>query len=234
MAPVLRFEGVAVRAGGKTLLGPVTCRLDSPGITAVMGPNGAGKSLFLSAAHGVLDDLAGRVTWDDTDATHSRKSRGFMFQATPVLRRSVWGNIAFALSGQRLAKDDRAARITRALADARLDADPRKPAAALSGGERKRLDLARALVTDPRVLILDEPAANLDPAATAAFEDSLRRISGRGVKILFSTHDIGQAKRLADDILFIDGGQLIEQKTADTFFSKPVSGPAERFLKGLL
>lgn len=230
--PVLIFSKVEVHARGHRLLGPISARVDTPGITVVMGPNGAGKSLFLSAAHGLLAGHSGKVTWDGVAASASRTDRGFVFQTTPILRRSVSGNIVFPLKARNLPAAEKAERVARALSEARLTDFARKPAAALSGGERKRLDLARAMVTSPDVLLLDEPAANLDPASTSELEKSLRRISDRGVKILISTHDVAQARRLAGDILFIADGALVEQASAAQFFQSPASSAAVKYLKG--
>lgn len=229
---VITFSSVGFRVGGQDLLGPVTLTLDSPGITVVMGPNGAGKSLFLSAAHGLLSGLQGHVTWNGIPAKDSRSTRGFVFQATPILRRSVAGNIAFPLHARNLPRAEKQERVAYALSEARLSADASKPAATLSGGERKRLDLARAIVIGPDAVLLDEPSANLDPASTAELEESLRRISAGGTKILLSSHDIAQARRLGDDILFFDRGQLVEQAHAESFFNDPQSEAAQKYLRG--
>ena len=233
-APILGCEGLTVTEGGIRLLGPVDLMLDGDGITVVMGPNGAGKSLFLSAIHGLLDRHEGRATWDGKAATATRAERGFVFQSTPVLRRSVAGNIGFPLKTRRLSRTEKAARVARALASARLAHVANRPAAALSGGERKRLDLARAMVGQPRVVLLDEPAANLDPASTAALEAALKEVAAAGVKVILSTHDTAQARRLADDILFFSAGALVEQAKAAAFFQAPASEAAQRFLEGRL
>lgn len=232
--PKLIFDKARIRVDGNTLLGPVSLTLATPGITVVMGPNGAGKSLFLAASHGLLDLAEGRITWDGRDAAASRASRGFVFQSTPVLRRSVAGNVAFPLIARKYRRGDIRARVAAALAEARLSDLARQPAAALSGGELKRLDLARAMVGRPASLLLDEPSANLDPASTAELEKALIRIAGSGIKVLVSTHDVAQARRLADDILFIDGGKLAEQEAADTFFAAPSSKAAQKYLRGEL
>ncbi len=230
--PILCFENVEVSERSNHLLGPVNVTVNTPGITVIMGPNGAGKSLFLSAAHGLLERHKGKVSWNGTPAASSRAERGFVFQSTPILRRSVAGNIAFPLKARNLSAGEKVERIKRALQEARLSGSARKPAAALSGGERKRLDLARAMVTNPQAVLLDEPAANLDPASTAEFEKLLRRISGQGVKILLATHDVAQARRLADDILFIADGKLVEQASAKEFFEAPGSQVAVNYLRG--
>jgi len=232
--PELIFDDVEILADGGPVLGPVSVQLVSNGITVIMGANGAGKSLFLSTAHGLVTPNRGRVNWNGIPAVDSRKSRGFVFQTTPVLRRSVAGNIAFPLSARKIPAAEKAAHVTRALLEARLTAQAHQPAAALSGGELKRLALARAMVTDPDVILLDEPAANLDPATTKELEESLRRISATGTKVILSTHDIAQARRLADDILFFDAGMLVEQANAGAFFAAPTSKAAQKYLKGEL
>lgn len=232
--PVLHVEAAEIWAEGAVLLGPVSMTLNSPGITVIMGSNGAGKSLFLSMVHGLLKPRKGRVTWQGVAATETCATRGFVFQATPILRRSIAGNVAFPLQAQGIAKAKRAPMLAHALAEARLDADPKKPAAALSGGERRRLDLARAIVTNPSVILLDEPSANLDPATNAWLETTLRKLSLAGKKILLSTHDVAQARRLADDILFFDSGKMCEQASVSDFFSGPKHVAAQRFLSGAL
>lgn len=229
---VLTFTDVEIKAKGRRLLGPLSVQLDRPGITVVMGPNGAGKSLFLSAAHGLIDLDHGYITWNGIPAKDSRASRGFVFQTTPILRRSVAGNIGFPLLARGMDREEKQSRIEAALTEARLLEDANKPAAALSGGERKRLALAQALVNHPDVILLDEPAANLDPASTAEFEESLRRISASGTRIILSTHDVAQARRIADFVLFFANGQIVEQAEARDFFHFTSSEEAKKFLRG--
>jgi tungstate transport system ATP-binding protein len=234
MRVALKVAGLEFHGGGRRLLGPVDMALDDPGITVVMGPNGAGKSLFLSALHGLLPDHGGTVTWNGQDAAATRARRGFVFQTTPVLRRSVAANIAFPLVARGVPSAERAARVARALTEARLTDAAHKPAATLSGGERRRLDLARATVTDPEVILLDEPSANLDPASTAELEAALGQIAEGGVKVILSTHDIAQARRIAATILFFSEGKLAEQGPAEAFFAAPSSDAARRYLAGQL
>lgn len=234
MVACLTFDSVEARAEGRLIFGPVSLRLASPGITVILGANGSGKSLFLALAHGILSPHKGVVQWDGRTATSSRADRGFVFQNTPVLRRSVAGNIALPLAARKLSRVQKDALLSKALITAKLGADARKPAATLSGGERQRLALARAMVTEPSVLFLDEPAANLDPAFTAELEHSLKSIAESGTKILMATHDLPQARRLASDILFFDGGQLTEQEAASKFFADPASTAAQNFLQGRL
>jgi len=231
---ILTFDKVELTANNTRIFGPVSTTLDTKGITVVMGANGAGKSLFLALAHGLTQPSRGVVLWDGIPAIETRSSRGFVFQTTPVLRRSVYGNLALPLAARGIRGAEAKSRISAALIAARLDADPAKPAAALSGGERKRLDLARAIVASPSVILLDEPSANLDPATMAAFEASLLQIAERGTKIIISTHDIPQARRLGTDFLFFSGGQLCETSNGQDFFERTQSDEAIRYLKGEL
>jgi tungstate transport system ATP-binding protein len=110
----------------------------------------------------------------------------------------------------------------------------RRPARRLSGGEQQRLALARALARDPAVLFLDEPTASLDPASTQAIEDLIRNVSARGVKVVLATHDLGEARRLAGEIVLMHRGRVIENRPADAFFAAPSTEEARRFIAGEL
>ncbi|MEM8752144.1 MAG: ATP-binding cassette domain-containing protein [Pseudomonadota bacterium] len=231
----LRLEAAETRAEGERLLGPLTFRVDGAGPTAVLGPNGAGKSQFLRLIHGLIPPAAGRVTWGDGRTPEAaRADQSFVFQAAPVLRRSVWANVEFPLIARGWPRAMRQARTAEALERARLAPKAAQPAASLSGGERQRMALARAWTTGPRVLLLDEPCASMDPASTAEFERFLGEIRDEGAKILIATHDLGQARRLAEDVLFFDRGRLAEQAPAGRFFGAPASVAARRYLAGEL
>ena len=109
-----------------------------------------------------------------------------------------------------------------------------RPARRLSGGEQQRLALARALARDPEVLFLDEPTASLDPAATKAIEDVIRAVAARGIKVVLSTHDLGEARRLAGDIVLMHRGRIVENAPAAEFFAQPKSDQSRRFIAGEL
>ncbi|MEM8789503.1 MAG: ATP-binding cassette domain-containing protein [Pseudomonadota bacterium] len=230
----LSMAGARLGPPAATLLGPLDLALHPTGITMVMGANGAGKSLFLRLAHGLAAPDAGSVTWNGQPARGTLRQRGFVFQHPPLMRRSVAANVAFPLQALGIGRADISRRVAAALARTRLTDRAHAPAAQLSGGERQRMALARALVTEPVALLLDEPAASLDPASTAALEDLIRATAGQGVKLLMSTHDIAQARRMADDILFLDRGRIIEMGAAKDFFEAPASQPAQRYLDGKL
>ena len=223
----LVFEG-----GGRRLVDGISATLTRDTRTIIMGPNGAGKSLLLRLLHGLIEPASGEVLWDGRrlDA-HTRREQAMVFQRPVLLRRSVAANVRFALKlrGHVVADD-----IVRALDEVGLADRADQPARLLSGGEQQRLALARALATRPRTLFLDEPTANLDPSATAMIEAVVERAHARGTKIVFVTHDIGQARRLADDVLFLHRGRVSEHTPADLFFAKPATRAAADFLDGRL
>jgi tungstate transport system ATP-binding protein len=155
-----------------------------------------------------------------------------MFQKPAMLRRSAGGNLRYALSAAGMPRRDYARRVRELLALVGLGGLERRPARRLSGGEQQRLALARALASDPAVLLLDEPTASLDPAATKAIEDVIRAVAAKGAKIVMSTHDLGQARRLGGDIVLLHRGRLIETAPAATFFTSPQTAAARIFLAG--
>ena len=230
----LHMQNAAVQVGSKRLIGPVTLRASGSGVTVVMGPNGAGKSQFLRLAHGLSPLAAGTVKWGDRPVADARQDQAFVFQNPPLMRRSVWANIEFPLKARGWSRPLRHARTAEALGRARLTAHADAPAASLSGGERQRMALARAWATGPKILLLDEPSAALDPASTAEIERILTDMRDEGVKLFLSTHDIGQARRLADEVLFFDNGTLAEQAPVARFFAAPASDAARKYLNGVL
>ena len=224
--------GLVYRSGERTLIDGIDLRIPSISRTVVMGANGAGKSLLLRLLHGLLIPTAGQVSWggrvlDDAQ----RRQQAMVFQRPVLLRRSVAANIRFVLKLRGRADS---ARIDAILDEVGLAAHARQPARLLSGGEQQRLALARALATNPLVLFLDEPTASLDPASTAAIEAIVNRAHTRGTKIIFVTHDLGQARRLADDVIFLRDGKLAEHTPAQTFFDTPASQAARDYLDGRL
>jgi tungstate transport system ATP-binding protein len=218
---------------GQRLLNQLSMTLDSRGITAIMGFNGAGKSLLLRLIHGLLTPDTGTIQWNGHSATDSRtRSRQSMvFQKPVLLRRSVAANIDYVLKLR--ARADRHQLRDEILATAGLLECARQAAHSLSGGEQQRLCLARALATEPTILLLDEPCANLDPGSIARIEAMLQRACTH-CKIILVTHDVHQARRLAEDVVFVDRGQLAEHTPSERFFDKPVSAAALAYLSGSL
>ncbi|SFA99281.1 tungstate transport system ATP-binding protein [Poseidonocella pacifica] len=228
----LSCEGLCFDAGGMRLLGPVDLTLAPGRITVVMGHNGAGKSLLLGLLHGLRAPSAGTVRWSTRDSGDTlRRRQAMVFQKPVLLRRSVAANVDFALKTRGRPDPDRRDAL---LAHVGLSHLAARPARKLSGGEQQRLSLARALATEPEILFLDEPTASLDPASVRAIEDIVFAAHDAGTKIVFVTHDLGQARRLADEIVFLHDGRVAEQTLASTFFDKPRSAAALAYLEGRL
>lgn len=227
----VRLSDVSVKRRGKAILGPVNLDLGSDGFTIVMGPNGAGKTTMLKVLHGVERVTSGLVAWSLPDAD-ARQAQSYVFQSPIMLRRSVRQNLAFPLQLVREDKDRIAQRVTEWARRIGLENALERPAPRLSGGERQKLALGRALIRDPKVLFLDEPCANLDGSSTREIEAILLAAREAGTRIIMTTHDIGQARRLATDVVFLLNGRLMEHTEAPNFFSSPVTPQAAGFLKG--
>ncbi|MGF1619347.1 MAG: ATP-binding cassette domain-containing protein [Rhodomicrobiaceae bacterium] len=226
----LTLKNLTLDIAGKRLVDAVDLTLAARSITMVMGPNGAGKSLLLRLAHGMLEPSAGSVLWGGNPLSLAiRQRQAMVFQRPVLLRRSVAANIDFALGlkGRRAVE-----RRDEILEHVGLLDHARQPARLLSGGEQQRLALARALVLEPEVLFLDEPTASLDPASVQMIERIVSTAHRGGTKIIFITHDIGQAKRLADDIVFLHRGRIAEHSPADRFLTNPSSEAAGAYLEG--
>ena len=223
----LTLRGVRLSRGGADRLDGVDLDLAPGGCTVVMGPNGAGKSLLLKVLHGLETPGAGRIDWNgQAPGPAVTRRQAMVFQAPVLLRRSVAANLDFVLPRHAQARRDDL------LAHVGLSDKAATPARRLSGGEQQRLALARALATEPEILFLDEPTASLDPASVLAIEQIVTRAHQNGTRIIFVTHDIGQAKRLADEVVFLHRGQLAEHTPAEQFFSAPTSPAAEAYLDG--
>ena len=230
----LMFSEVAVVAGAVAILDGISLVLSGNSApTVLIGPNGSGKTTLLRAAMGLIPATRGRITWGGRDASPPDR-RAILFQRPTMLRRSAAGNVRYALAAAGVARAQRAQRAAELLADFGLEGLERRPARRLSGGEQQRLALARALARDPALLFLDEPTASLDPAATKAIEDIVRAVTARGVKVVMSTHDLGQAKRLAGDVVLLHRGRLIESGPAAEFFVNTRTQEARTFIAGEL
>ncbi len=230
--PLIAASDLVYAAGGARLIDGVDLALDRSALTVIMGPNGAGKSLLLRLLHGLITPSGGQVRWRGAPMSEaSRREQAMVFQRAVLLRRSVAANIDFALK-LRGAADP--ARRDALLAHVGLLDMAARPARRLSGGEQQRLALARALATRPAALFLDEPTASLDPASTERIEALVADAKRAGVKIVFVTHDLGQARRLADEIVFLHRGRIAERAAASRFFAAPTTDAARAYLDGRL
>jgi tungstate transport system ATP-binding protein len=229
----IRFAEAAILAGGVAILDNVSLTIGPGTPTVLIGPNGAGKTTLLRAAIGLIPLSCGRVTWAGREVSLPTR-RAILLQRPVMLRRSTAGNVRYALGTAGVPRGEHEQRLSDLLALVGLEGLQRRPARRLSGGEQQRLALARALARDPAVLFLDEPTASLDPYATKAIEDVVRTITARGVKVVMSTHDLGQAKRIGGGIVLLHRGRLVETGPAQEFFANPRTQEAKKFIAGEL
>jgi len=230
----LRLVDVSFDAGTKRIVDRVSLVLEPGPRTMILGPNGAGKSVLMRLCHGLLRPTAGRIEWATPEQSGERRRQAMVFQRPVMLRRSALANIEYALKIAGIARSEREGRAREALESVGLADLANRGARVLSGGEQQRLALARAWALRPEVLFLDEPTASLDPGASAEVERTIATIHAAGTKIVMITHNLGQARRLGDEILFLNEGRLVERAPADRFFNRPASAETEAFLKGEL
>ncbi|MDG1531807.1 MAG: ATP-binding cassette domain-containing protein [Paracoccaceae bacterium] len=226
----IEAQNIAVVRQGKRLLDGATLSIQSNGVTAIMGQNGAGKSLLLRVLAGILPADDGIIRGIPTNLG----AVGFVFQRPVLLRRTVNGNLRHALSLTNLTRSERAQRLTNLLIQARLADLANSPARRLSGGEQQRLAIARALAFAPKLLFLDEPTAHLDPYATSMIEEQIVELVANGTKVILVTHDAAQAKRLANDVVFVHQGKVVETGDVNVFFDRAQSHTAQAYLAGTL
>ena len=230
----LEFYRVSFEAGGKRLIKDLSCIFAAGPSTVILGPNGAGKSLLLRLCHGLLKPSAGQIIWHGAEGRDPSAHQAMVFQRPVMLRRSVAANVDYALALRGVPRRQRRDLVAESLKETGLARLAHHPARVLSFGEQQRLALARAWALMPQVLFLDEPTANLDPAATYTVERVITAIHAAGTQVIMTTHDLAQARRLADEILFLHRGRLLEKGPADAFFARPRNDLARAFLRGEL
>lgn len=225
---LVQFDGVGLSFQGIARLQDVSCRIPSEGLVALLGANGAGKSLCLRVAAGLERPQQGQLNW------RQGVRIAWVAQKPILLRRSVWANLVFALKLAKVPAGQRDARAHSLLELADLADRARQPARSLSGGEQQRLALVRALASEPHILLLDEPTASMDPANTRTLEGLIQTVKAQGRSIVLVTHDRDQARRLADHVVFLHKGRVVEQAEAAQFFQSPASDIARNYLAGNL
>jgi tungstate transport system ATP-binding protein len=228
--PVMLQE-VSILAREVTILDKITLKIAAGAPTILVGPNGSGKTTLIRAAMGLIAPTQGRVTWGGRDHVPPAR-RAIVFQRPVMLRRSAAGNLRYALAAAGVPRRERKTRADELLDLVGLGGRGERPARRMSGGEQQRLALARALGKDPDILFLDEPTASLDPAAIKALEDLIRDIAARGIKVVMSTHNLGEARRLAGEIVLLHRGRIVETSDAQDFFTQPKTEDARRFIAG--
>jgi tungstate transport system ATP-binding protein len=227
----LTISGGVVKRRGATLLGPIDLTFEATGLTMVIGPNGSGKTTLLKSLHGIERLSAGTVTWAAAPE-EARARQAYVFQTPTMLRRSVRDNLAYPLRLIGMDKATIAAQCTLWAERIGLGTALERSAPRLSGGERQKLAVARALIRDPEVLFLDEPCANLDGRATFEIEEMLRSALARGTRIIMTSHSTGQMRRLARDVIFLLNGQVHEAGPAAALLTRPETPALQAFLNG--
>ena len=228
----LELRELSFESHGTPIIDRVSLAIDGERRTVILGANGAGKSVLMRLMHGLLEPSAGSITWGGRP--DRPREQAMVFQRPVMLRTSALKNVAYGLKLAGVGHDERLSRAGAALARVGLQHLAARPARVLSGGEQQRLALARAWALEPKVLFLDEPTANLDPTATREVEDVIADIALGGAKIIMTTHNLGQARRLADEIVFLHRGRVVEHTPAEEFFRQPRSAEAVAFMKGEL
>ena len=216
----------------KRILSRINLSINSDDVTVIMGPNGAGKSIFLKILNGILTPTSGYITWNGKNFfSETLNIQAFVFQKPILLRRSVIANLDYIDGIYRYEKNLNKEHL---LEIVQLLKQKKQPARMLSLGEQQRLSLIRSLMLRPNLLLLDEPTANLDPASTKIIEDIVLNLKMMGIKIIFVTHNILQAKRIADDIIFLNQGKMVEHLDKEEFFSNSKSIEVQNYLNGIL
>jgi len=231
----LDLHGLSLEVDGRRLIDGVDLRLEDTSLSVILGPNGAGKSLLLRLMHGLISPTKGEILWAGIPMDgRIRLRQAMVFQKPVLLRRTAQGNITHAVALRGVPRGERGPRAYQALKLAGLERHASTSARVLSGGEQQRLCLARALSLDPDVLFLDEPTTNLDPTSTLAIERQLVQAQERGIKVIMVTHDLGQARRLAQEVVFLHQGTLLEHRSASAFFRQPDTAVGRAFISGEL
>jgi tungstate transport system ATP-binding protein len=222
----LELDNVVYAAGGRAIIDGITLEIGAGPSTVILGANGAGKSVLMRLMHGLLAPTSGRISW------RAPGPQAMVFQRPIMLRRSAFANVVYAV---RLAKREEPEKLAMdSLREVGLAHVAHRPARVLSGGEQQRLALARAWALHPEVLFLDEPTASLDPAATREIETIIKAFDASGTKIVMATHNLGQARRLGDEVIYLHRGRVAERAPAEKFFAQPATAEAAAFIKGEL
>ena len=231
---LIALESVGLRYGALEALRAVNLRIVPGECVAFVGANGSGKSTLLRVLHGLLAPSAG--VRRQRAALDGRPLRfAMLFQRPFLFRLSVQANVRLGLWLGGVRGEAARVRSAQALQRVGLTAEAARPARALSGGQQQRLALARAWALQPDVLLLDEPTASLDPSAKREVENLLAEFAAQGMTLLMASHNLGQVKRLAQRVVYLEHGRVLADVPAAQFFEGAALPPeAKLFLKGEL
>lgn len=231
---MIGLHQASVSYGSVMALSGVDLQIQPGDRLALVGANGSGKSTLLKALHGLVPLSGGHREVQGASGTTREPIMAMLFQKPFLLNLSVQANLHLALWLRGMLRDERRFRVQEALARVGLSDRAHRFARTLSGGQQQRLALARAWATRPEVLFLDEPTASLDPGAKREVESLIAEFAAEGLTVVMSTHNLGQVKRLAHRVAYLEGGQLLVDCTVDQFFNGPVPAQAAQFLRGEL
>jgi len=220
---------LVIEKNSNVLLGPMSFELSNSNFIILLGQNGAGKTSLLRLLHGLDYPKSGSLTWEPLIKI---EEQSFVFQSPVILRRNVLENVLYPLILKGVPRPTAILQAKDWLDKTSLTQKASEPALSLSGGERQRMVIARALISKPKILFLDEPTVNLDGESKLQIENLLKQAVSNDTKIIMATHDLGQAKRLGDEVLFMHNGKIIETSSVKTFFNKPQTVEALTFLRG--
>ena len=226
----LHIEELSFVAGGRLIINGVSLEIEAGPSSIILGANGAGKSVLMRLLHGLLTPTQGRIGWSGIEPPRRRR-QAMVFQRPVLLRRSALDNVEYALGLAGVPRAERESQALEALESVGLRHLAHQPARVLSGGEQQRVALARAWALHPEVLFLDEPTASLDPAATREIEAVIRAFDAAGTKIVMATHNLGQARRVGDEVIYLHQGRVLERTPADQFFRRPATPEAAAFIR---
>ncbi|MEO6321867.1 MAG: phosphate ABC transporter ATP-binding protein [Polaromonas sp.] len=228
MKSIFKLDSVSVNFGRVQALSHCTLRISAGERLALVGSNGSGKSTLLRTLHGLIAPVTGSLQQD------GRARQAMLFQRPYMLRASVLHNVALGLWLKGVAWKPAKAQALQALDRVGLADLAGRHAKALSGGQQQRVALARAWALKAQVLLLDEPTSSLDPAAKREVERLMAEFADDGMTLIFSSHNLGQVKRLASRVLYLEQGRLIADLPTAAFFGGPLPPAAANFLKGEL
>ena len=214
----------------------VSIEIQGGKIIALLGVNGAGKTTLMRILAGLEKPDSGELLFSNQhiDAKALRKVSTLVFQKSAMFSTNVFDNLAYGLRIRKVPKKEIARKITEALQAVRLSGFEKRRAKKTSGGEQQRIALARAFLLEPPVLLLDEPTANLDPNSATIIEKAIIRKKSASRIIVIATHNLSQARRIADEILHIYNGEIVEAAAPENFFENPTCEVSRKFVSGEL
>lgn len=227
---ILAVENLVKAYRGRKVVNAINLRVQSGEVVGLLGPNGAGKTTTFYMTVGIVKPDDGKVLLDRNDITRmpmyqrARKGVGYLPQEASVFRKlTVWQNVMAILETLPMSKENQKERASALLAELGVGHLSKQLASVLSGGERRRLEIARSLVTDPSFILLDEPFAGIDPLAVIDIKEIIRHLRKRNIGILISDHNVRETLEVCDKAYIVNNGEVIESGSPDHIASSEVA-----------